>query len=86
MSDEWSEPQYEGDPDDDGWQAYKDGVATSLLHEDGSQREPDEPDWDRAWNEALAKHERDAHDGNPCSCPPAPSPADDPSYSDGAPF
>jgi hypothetical protein len=33
------------DLDDDGWQAYKDGVATGQLNEDGSVREPDEPDW-----------------------------------------
>lgn len=36
------------DPDDDGWQEYKDGVAMGYLNEDGSQREPDEPGW--VWN------------------------------------
>jgi hypothetical protein len=34
------------DPDDDGWQEYKDGVATGQLDEDGSPREPgDPPEW-----------------------------------------
>ncbi len=33
------------DPDDDGWQAYKDGVATGQLNEDGTVRDQDEPDW-----------------------------------------
>lgn len=41
----------DGDPmddwDDDGYQAYKDGVATGLINEDGTQREPDEPDFGR---------------------------------------
>lgn len=32
-------------PDDDGWQEYKAGVATGQLNEDGTVREPDEPDW-----------------------------------------
>jgi hypothetical protein len=33
------------DYDDDGWQEHKDGVAMGYINEDGSQREPDEPDW-----------------------------------------
>lgn len=34
---------YEPDP----WQEHKDGVATGHLNEDGTQREPDEPDFGR---------------------------------------
>jgi hypothetical protein len=33
-----------GDPDDDRWQEFKDGVATGILNPDGTQREPDPPE------------------------------------------
>ena len=49
----WDEPDEPDDPedwDDDGYQAYKDGVATGLLNEDGTQRErdpTDDPEFER---------------------------------------
>lgn len=58
------------DVDDDyerDWhQEHKDDVAMGYINEDGSYREPDEPDWDAiAWDEHL----QEAHDGGPCTCP-----------------
>jgi hypothetical protein len=71
----------------DYWQEYKDGVAMGYINEDGSPREPREPDW-----EALAYHEHidREHGGAECNCPPAPpiEPAQpgDPDYAEEAPF
>jgi hypothetical protein len=73
--------------DEDGWQSYKDGVATGLLSEDGSQREPDEPDWEQV---AYAQHSHEVHAGSACDCPlpPLPEPAEpgDPNYAERPPF
>lgn len=74
--------------DEDGYQSYKDGVATGLLNEDGTQREPREPDFEA---EDYARHCDEAHDSGECDCPP-PSPGDwtdtpgDPGYAEEAPF
>jgi hypothetical protein len=36
----------EDDEDEDGYAAYKDGLAMGYIHEDGSYREPEPPeDW-----------------------------------------
>lgn len=63
------------DPDDlwdeDGWQSYKDGVATGLLNLDGSQREPDPPDdyLERRAEQDWQIHLANDHDGGECDCP-----------------
>lgn len=46
LDDDYGEPGYDDEPDDDDrYDEYKDDLATGYIHEDGSYREPDEPDW-----------------------------------------
>jgi len=62
---------YDGEPDydydDDRWQEYKDGVAMGYINPDGTQREPDEPDFG---SEDYARHCDEEHGGKACTCPP----------------
>jgi hypothetical protein len=77
-------------PDDDyepdHWQEYKDDLVMGRINEDGSQREPDEPDFAAI---EYAEHCDDAHGGAACDCPlPLIEPAQpgDPDYAEEAPF
>jgi hypothetical protein len=63
------------DPDDDGWQQYKDDLAMGYINPDGTQREPDEPD-----GETIADYEADHAPG------PGPRPDDVQPSSGEAPF
>jgi hypothetical protein len=72
MSDDYDEDGI--DPadlwDEDGWQSYKDGVATGLLNEDGSQREPDPPEdyLDSRAEQEWQLHLAHDHAGGECDC------------------
>ena len=86
---DYDEPDDE-DPEDDGddrYEEHKDGVAMGYINPDGSQREPDEPDWDAR---EYAEHCGEMHGGEACDCPPAPLPEPakpgDPSYATEPPF
>jgi hypothetical protein len=57
----------EPDSDDDRYDEYKDSVAMGYINPDGSQREPDEPDF---WAEDYSRHCDEAHGGKSCTCPP----------------
>jgi hypothetical protein len=57
------------DEDDDRYEEYKDGVAMGYINEDGTQREPDEPDWTER---AEEQHSWRVHGGGACDCPEPP--------------
>ena len=70
---------------DDHYDQYKDDLAMGRIYEDGSYREPDEPDWG-ALDEQ--RHSAEAHGGKACDCPP-PDPVELPegeTYDMEAPF
>jgi hypothetical protein len=60
------------DWDEDGHQQYKDDLAMGRINEDGTQREPDEPDWDRRAKDAEEEHSWRTHGGRACDCPEPP--------------
>jgi hypothetical protein len=62
----------EPDTDDDRYDEYKDDLAMGYIYPDGTQREPDEPDWGA---EEYRAHCEEAHGGKSCTCPP-PEPAE----------
>jgi hypothetical protein len=58
------------DDGDDRYEEYKDSVAMGYINEDGTQREPREPDWDAIEYAILyAKHCEETHAGAACDCP-----------------
>jgi hypothetical protein len=70
----------------DRYDEYKDDLAMGYINPDGSQREPDEPDWDAR---EYAEHCDEMHGGAVCDCPRTPiepTGPDDPGYSDEPPF
>lgn len=84
----YGEPEdkpYLDDWDEDGHQRYKDDLASGYINPDGSQRDPDEPDWGA---EEHAEHCDEHHGGNACDCPRPPIEAwpDGPDYADEPPF
>jgi hypothetical protein len=88
VSDDYETGDEDGyDLDDDRYDEYKDGVAMGYINPDGSQREPDEPDWEA---EEYARHCYEVHGGAACDCPPPPpiEPAKpgDPDYAEEPPF
>jgi hypothetical protein len=86
MTDISDEDECEGAPDDDEpeddddrYDEYKDGVAMGYINKDGSQREPDEPDFgadDRDWNPRT----EDGGTGDPWAL------AEGETYETGSPF
>lgn len=57
------------DDGDDRYEEYKDDLAMGYINEDGSQREPPEPDWDQR---AEGEHSWRVHGGGPCDGPEPP--------------
>lgn len=83
--DGYYEPEDERDDDDDRYDEYKDDLAMGYINPDGSQRDPDEPDFGA---EEYAEHCDEAHGGKSCTCP-APALAELPegeTCTDEAPF
>jgi hypothetical protein len=54
------------DYDDDRYDEYKDNLAMGYINPDGSQRDPDEPDFGA---EEYAEHCDEVHGGKACDCP-----------------